>query len=60
MNWTCGDTHFLLSDNTNHLCSGYHAHPGGQTMRKQIKESQAQQEEALLMQIVKEYVKYTI
>ena len=55
--WTWGDTHFLLSDNSNHLLSGFHAHGGGQSTMKPQKNNQAEKEERLLMDIVRAYVR---
>jgi hypothetical protein len=56
--WTWGDDHFFMSD-TRHLMSGLHAHGAMQpTLKPQNKyRFQIAEEDRLLMDIVREYVK---
>ena len=57
--WTWADSHFLLSDSQNHLYSGFHLHGGGQsTMQPQDNRKKIQDEDVLIMKIVKEFLKH--
>jgi len=54
--WTWGDDHFLMSD-TRHFMSGLHAHGAMQQTLKPQNKYQIADEDRLLMDIVREYVK---
>jgi hypothetical protein len=61
MSWMAGDTHFLVSDNQNHLASGAHAHGGATRLNQprdtEIQQTQAQiEDDTLLMGFVKDYL----
>lgn len=58
--WNAGDNHFLVSDNTRHLASGWHSHGTAASQPRKRGKSLAMREEELLMTIVKEFVKNTI
>ena len=63
MSWKAGDVHFLVSDTSNHLASGRHAHGGTTHLneRKEVHKGLAQiEDETLLMGFVKEYLKQVI
>ena len=58
--WYWGDDHFLLSDNSNHLLSGKHAHGGAESTVYWDSKEKVARDDAEVMQIVKAYLKNII
>ena len=54
--WSAGKDHFLLSDDRFHLFSGWHTHGTGGSRIEKKEDSFAQQEDAMLLKIVKAFI----
>ena len=54
---SAGKDHFLMSDNKFHLMSGWHTHGTGQSRIEEKLESFAHKEDAMLLSVIKEFVR---